>query len=87
MYLVKIGPRVRFCHADHLLDTVLENIDSEPDTVVVLLIVSQPRLNYRKKLLMSNVQAPKTQPLQRSARESQAPCRLIEELQEPLYIF
>ena len=30
-YLVKVGPRVRFCHADHLLQAVLENIDNEPD--------------------------------------------------------
>ena len=28
-YLVKVGPRMRFCHADHLLHSTVTNIDSE----------------------------------------------------------
>ena len=70
---------------------MLENIDSEPDTVVVLSDCEPTQAEQQKKAV--NEQCTGTQdtdvvvPLQRSARESQAPCRLIEELQEPLYIF
>ena len=30
-YLVKVGSRIRFCHADHLLHSAVTNIDSEQD--------------------------------------------------------
>jgi len=29
--LVKVGHRMRFCHADHLLHSTVTNIGSEPD--------------------------------------------------------
>ena len=29
--LVKVGPQMRFCHADHLLHSAMTNIDSEQD--------------------------------------------------------
>ena len=76
---------MRFCHADHLLHTVYENIDNKPDIVGVL-PDSKPTQAELPEEDVATEQCTGIQntdvavPLQRSAWEIHAPHRLIEEL-------
>lgn len=84
-YLVKVGPKVRFCHVDHLLHTAVENINSEPDIMDELPEIRPPQAGLPTEEVvagseMGTQEVDVAVPLRRSAREVRAPRRLIEEL-------
>ena len=83
-YLVKVGSRIRFCHADHLLHSAVINIDSEQDIedlseLTCAPVMTEPEItDSTTGAELEGISVPV--PVQHSNWEIRAPCRLIEEL-------
>ena len=77
-YLVKVGPRTRYCHADHLLQSGGVNISDRSDVDVALELALPPTESEVTNSLPESESI--SVPLRCSTREIRAPHRLIKEL-------
>ena len=79
---MKVGSRMRFCHADHLLHSAVTNIDSEQDIEdlpELTPVPTKPEItDSTTRAESEGVSVPV--PVRCSNQEIRAPCRLIEEL-------
>ena len=79
-YLVKVGSRMRLCHADHLLHSTVTNIDREQDIEdlpELTPVLTEPEItNSTTGAESEGVSIPV--PVRHSNREIRAPRRLIE---------